>query len=340
MINPYNQKIDEYPSENGFNSKKDGRVLGWISGGIASAIACHYAIEKYGDRVDLVFCNTAQEDPDTFRFMADLEKHWGRKIKIISSDKFKTPVEVQDKYIGLNFAHGAPCSNELKQRVRVAYQDLDSDFGHIFGYDDREKEKRRARDMISGNPELNPIFPLIAEGIDRFKIHALLKKWGITPPRAYENFENNNCLGDPKSEIGGCIQGGIGYWQQMRDVFPRKYDWNGMREHKLTRDKIQKNITRAATKDNYRFYKDDDSILGWKEERFKLVKNEMKWVVREMEPVTCCKSQSAKYKHRLFLTKCPDFPNVKTIDIIKGRRPIIMQECNGFCGIDNQLELF
>ena len=39
--------IEELPTINPFNDKAEGRVIGWISGGIASAIACKIALETY-----------------------------------------------------------------------------------------------------------------------------------------------------------------------------------------------------------------------------------------------------------------------------------------------------
>jgi hypothetical protein len=70
-------------------------------------------------------------------------------------------------------------------------------------------------------------------------------------------------------------------------------------------------------------------LIGWVEEK---LNHKGEWVAKDMEPVTCCKAQKKNYKHRLFLTHCEDFPNVKTIDIIKGRKPVVIGECNGFCG--------
>ena len=49
--------IHDMPTENPFNDKTDGRVIGWISGGVASAIACKRAYEKWGDRVEFIFCD-------------------------------------------------------------------------------------------------------------------------------------------------------------------------------------------------------------------------------------------------------------------------------------------
>ena len=41
--------IYTYMDENPFNGATKGRVIGWWSGGVASAIACKLALEKYPD---------------------------------------------------------------------------------------------------------------------------------------------------------------------------------------------------------------------------------------------------------------------------------------------------
>lgn len=229
--------VEEYPSINPFNDKTDGRVIGWWSGGVASAIACKLAIEKYGDSVEMVFCDTSIEHPDTYRFMQDYEKVIGVKIKIIKSHRMKDPEEVWYKYKGLNFAHGAPCSMVMKKEPRLKYQDIRNDFAQVFGFDYCKKEIRRASNMLANNPDLNPIFPLIVERFDRDLIFKGIKNLGINPPVTYNHFLNNNCIGGDDSPIGGCIQGGIGYWQKIKELYPKKYEYMANIEHDLSRIK-------------------------------------------------------------------------------------------------------
>ena len=224
----------EYPKINPFNDKSDGRVIGWWSGGVASAVACKLALDKYGDRVDLVFCDTSIEHPDTYRFMQDYEKVFGLKIKTIRSDRCKNPEEVWFKYKGLNFAHGAPCSMVMKKQPRIKYQDIREDFAQVFGFDCCKKEIRRADNMLANNPDLNPVFPLIVEQYSRDLIFKELARLGIKPPTTYNNFLNNNCMGGSDSPIGGCIQGGIGYWQKIREIYPKKFEYMANIEHRLS----------------------------------------------------------------------------------------------------------
>lgn len=227
--------IYEYPDTNPFNDKKDGRIIGWWSGGVASAIACKLALEKWTDRVELVFCDTGIEHPDTYRFMSDFEKKLGVKINKISSDKFSEPEEVWRKYKGMNFALGAPCSSSLKRLPRIKYQNLQEDFGQVFGFDYGKKEEKRATNMLVNNPDLNPLFPLIVEKLDRVEIFKEIYKLGIKAPEAYKHFLNNNCIGAYDSPKGGCVQAGIGYWQKIQELFPHKFEYMANVEHEISK---------------------------------------------------------------------------------------------------------
>lgn len=278
------------PDLNWYNgSNQSARTIAWVSGGAASAVACILISNRYNN-VHFAFCDTGIEDPDTYRFMSDIERIIGINIIHYKHPKFKTPEEVHDHYSGLNFAHGAPCSSHLKREVRTSQvQDIETDYCQIFGFDFRKAEVNRAINMVKNYPEINPKFPLIESEMDRDKIFKTLKKLGIKPPRAYEEFNNNNCIGDPDSEKGGCVQGGIGYWQKIKQLYPKKFAYMAAKEHKYSEAKGK--------------------------------------------PVTICKDQrKGKSGNRLFLSFNPMFPDVETIDVIKGRQPVGYFECNGFCG--------
>ena len=302
--------IEEMPTVNPYNDKTDGRIIGWISGGVASAVACKLTIDHYGaDRVTLAFCDTSWEHPDTERFLTDLENYFDKPIVRLKSERFNNPEEVMRKYIGINFAHGAPCSMVLKKEVRIKYQELDTDFAQVFGFDFDKKEMKRATNMLMNNPDLNPIFPLINSRLDRRAIFYELKKMGIKEPEPYKHFLNNNCIGttdkdsdEYKNSTGGlgCIQGGIGYWQKIKVMFSKKYD---------AMSKLENEITLA-----------------------KYEKLKAKGELDKFKPVTICKNQQKGFEgERLFLKHNPRFPDVRTIDIIKGKQPITAFECNGFC---------
>jgi len=279
----------------------DSRVIGWVSGGVASMVACVYALEKYSN-VHLAFCDTKREHPDTYRFIDDFENNFGVSVSTYASDRFDSVESVWDKYKGLNFANGAPCSTVMKKEVRVKQvEKLETDYAQIFGFDYRKREIIRAKGMIKNHPETNPKFPLIQNKIDRDELFKIIKSYGIERPATYDHFDNNNCIGDPCSHVGGCVQGGIGYWQKIKLIYPKKYEYMAEIERRLSKEKGK--------------------------------------------PVTISKDQrkgrtTDKKYNRLFLEKNPDFPEIETIEGLKGKWPEGCGECNGFCGIDDQIDLF
>lgn len=210
------------------------RIISWWSGGIASAVACKLALDEYSKDfdVDLVFIDTKNEHEDTYRFLEDCSNVYGKEINTIYSSKWDKIEDIWYKYNSLNVAHGAVCSSELKKAVRVKYQNKESDFGQIFGFDYSGSEQKRARNMLKNYPEINPIFPLIDQKYTKEKCINSVNSWGVEIPWAYRSgFRNNNCFNT------GCVQGGIGYWQKIKREFNSKFEYMAKIEHELTERK-------------------------------------------------------------------------------------------------------
>lgn len=207
------------------------RVIAWWSGGIASAYACYLAKQVFKDIV-IVFQDTQNEDPDTYRFLMDCEKLYGQDIKLITriGDEYGHISDIWEKYLSLNTATGAICSTELKREVREAYQNLETDFGQVFGYDSSESE--RHFNMRRNYPEINCISLLFENKIGKDDCVQFFKEIGIEIPNAYKlGYRNNNCL------LTGCVRGGIGYWKKYQNDFPDRFDAMATREHEYTNKK-------------------------------------------------------------------------------------------------------
>ena len=203
-------------------------VIGWFSGGVTNAVACKLAIDLFGEKhCRMIFIDTMNEDPDSYRFLKDCEKWYNVPIETIQSEHYDSIQQVWKRFKGLNFAHGAICSAELKRRVRIKWQSENKFSFQVFGYDIREP--RRAEAFTKNYGETNPIYPLLLFGWDKNKCIQYLHGQGIAVPKAYEyGFNNNNCLRT------GCVQGGIGYWQLMQKKFPGKFSRMAAMEHELT----------------------------------------------------------------------------------------------------------
>lgn len=210
-----------------------GQIICWWSGGITSAVACKKAQDIYGDECRFVMLDTMNEDIDTYRFMGDCEKIYGKKIEVWRSQKYKSIEDVWYDYNSLNTANGAICSYMLKRKVREDWEKENSFSHQVFGFESNKKEIKRAKALQLNHPQTNPLFPLIDSKLDKKDcLNIVQNEWGIKVPRAYSlGYHNNNCLNT------GCVQGGIGYWQKIQREEPAKFEKMAKIEHDLTNRK-------------------------------------------------------------------------------------------------------
>ncbi len=279
----------------------------WWSGGVASAVAVKQTIDLFGkDRCRILFIDVGREHEDTYRFKDDCEKWYGipietvtrLKVPFIKNDEeysFWSVEDVWRHYKSLNVATGAICSTELKRKARELYQQENPDFIYnVFGFD--LSEAKRAVGMTANNPHVKPIYPMMMFGTTKHDCFDILAENNIEPPIAYTlGFRNNNCLGHTDSDEGGCVQGGIGYWQKMAKIFPRKYQRMAMLEHEFT---------------NERGYP------------VTMLKDQSKEAL----------SKADKKEALVFLEPHPDYPNNKSLRDFPEMKVESFIDCNGYCG--------
>jgi len=209
------------------------KIIGWWSCVITSSVAFRLVIDLYGkENVRIIFIDTKNEDEDTYRFMKDCSDWYGIEIETITSTKHKSIQDVWIRYKALNNAKGAVCSSELKRQVRETWEKTNTWKPQIFGFE--LDEYKRAKGMVLNHPQTKPIFPLMMYGLSKKDCIKIVQDENIEVPRSYAwGFLNNNCLGQTE-DTGGCVQGGIGYWQKMQKMFPKKFDAMAEMEHKIT----------------------------------------------------------------------------------------------------------
>lgn len=191
------------------------RVLSWFSCGAASAVAAKLTIEKYGERAQVVYCDTfASEHEDNRRFFEDCERWFGQPIAVIRSKKYETVDDVFARERYMAGVAGAKCTVEMKKVPRVDFQ-RESDT-HVFGY--TAEEWRRAERFEENNPDLAVEWVLIEAHVTKAECLRRLKAAGIALPAMYAlGFEHNNCLGCVKSQSPG-------YWNKIRRLFPDVFE--------------------------------------------------------------------------------------------------------------------
>ena len=207
-----------------------GNIICWWSGGITSAVACNLAIDIYGlDNCRFIFIDTYNESSDTYRFKADCERWYKKEIETITGigGEYSSIKDVWYKHKSLNVASGAICSSELKRKVREKWQ-KDNEYDYqVFGFD--IDEPKRAKSLKMNHSKARPVFPLMMYGLSKEDCIEIVEDTNIEIPKMYkEGFRNNNCMGT------GCIQGGIGYWQKIQRMYPKKFNAMAIVEHELT----------------------------------------------------------------------------------------------------------
>lgn len=211
------------------------RVIGWTSGGAASAVTCKLGIAKYGlDRVELNYIDTGAEHPDTIRFLADLESWFGKPIQRVRSAKDADTWAVWNRKRFLRGPNGAPCTGALKREPR-ADMNLPADAIQLWGFTTEER-KRAAIFKQHHQGEMVCEFPLIDGGVSKADCYALIERAGIALPIPYRlGFDNNNCLPCVKAE-------GAAYWNRIRRHFPAQFDRMAKLERELGYALVRKTV--------------------------------------------------------------------------------------------------
>jgi PP-loop superfamily ATP-utilizing enzyme len=190
------------------------RVIAWFSCGAASAVAAKVAIEKFGERVEVVYCDTmSAEHPDNPRFFMDVEKWLGVSIRRIASDKFASVDEVFEKRKYMAGPSGAICTVEMKKVPRFKFQRADD--VHVFGF--TADEPRRIERFAANNPEMALSWVLRDGGVTKSECYRRLTEAGVKLPDMYAlGYHNNNCL--------GCVKAtSPAYWAKVRQDFPEVF---------------------------------------------------------------------------------------------------------------------
>ena len=165
----------------------------------------------------IVRCETSNEDPDNYRFEADIMRFLGREVTLLKSDEYSDVWDVWQKKRYMSGIHGAPCTTEMKIAPRLAFQ-KPTDI-HVFGYTADKSDIDRFGRLRENYPELQIRAPLVDKNLTKAACLAIVQRWGIELPRSYAmGFPNANCLGT------GCVKAtSPDYWSLYRHHFPANF---------------------------------------------------------------------------------------------------------------------
>jgi hypothetical protein len=192
------------------------RTLCWWSTGAASAIMCLLTLRETPSAL-IVRCETNNEDPDNYRFEADVMRRLNRATTILQSDEYNDVWEVWQRERFMSGPHGAPCTREMKVAPRLAFQRPND--VHVFGYTADSLDVARFERFKENFFELTVRAPLIEAGITKAASLAMVERMGIALPRTYAmGFHNANCMGT------GCVKAtSPDYWSLYRHHYPENF---------------------------------------------------------------------------------------------------------------------
>ena len=196
--------------------------IAWFSAGVSSFIAAYLAKP---DRI--VYIDVANQHPDSLRFVMDCQRVLGQPIEVLRDVKYAASVDnviTGRRYI--NGPSGAQCTTLLKKRVRQEWErdNLTGDDVYVFGYD--VDERHRAERLEASTLEARLEFPLIEHGVTKADAHGMCERLGVRRPLMYDlGYPNNNCI--------GCVKGGKGYWNRIRQDFPEVFKRRAAQEREI-----------------------------------------------------------------------------------------------------------
>lgn len=199
--------------------KKGDKIVVWFSCGAASAIAAKKTLVKYGDRCEVIIVNNfiKEEDEDNQRFLKDVEKWLGVKIRHAINSKYKdcSVEEVWDDRQYMSGIKGAPCTLELKKKARYEWELKNRPDWTVMGF--TKEEKDRFDDF-----QLNerPASLYVLSDTTKGECFELITAAGIRLPDMY-------LMGYPNANCPGCVKAtSPTYWNHVRvkhpEVFKRR----------------------------------------------------------------------------------------------------------------------
>lgn len=228
-------------------------VVGF-SGGTTSAWCAGWALRNYPkERVVLLWHDTKEEHPDTYRFLREMAAALGMPITERSDGRSVTELFRDEGYLGNN--QNAMCSRILKAEQGDAYFCELRAAGQVpvkvLGYSMQEWGRvQRAKARADAGGYLVH-FPVVVERVTKQQTADWCRSMGVRPSAMYEWAEHANCV--------GCVKGGKAYWLAVHANAPEVFEQRaaleeefghgilrgGGREHHLLRDLVKIGMKRV-----------------------------------------------------------------------------------------------
>ena len=210
-------------------------IVVWFSCGAASATALMKTIELYPEcHVRAVNNPVVNEDPDNWRFLADVSEWLGVDIEFATHRDYPTAdceqVWEDRQYMAGN--KGAPCTLKLKKEARQQWENRNHHDWLVLGFTADEEKRQRSFELTERD---NALGVLVKAGITKRDCYEIIAAAGVDLPRMYHwGYPNANCI--------GCVKAtSPTYWNHVRkmhpEVFQRRAEMSRRIGAKLVRHK-------------------------------------------------------------------------------------------------------
>lgn len=195
------------------------RVIVGFSGGVSSAWCAGWALRTYPrDEVVLLFHDTKEEDPDTYRFIREVAEALGHPVTERSDGRSVTEIFYEQGALANN--RMAFCSRILKAEQRDRYFKEARRAGasalvNVLGFSAVEWQRvsrASARALTSGYAVR---FPMVEESVSKQQAADWCRTLGVRLPEMYRWSEHANCV--------GCVRGGKAYWLAVAKHAPETF---------------------------------------------------------------------------------------------------------------------
>lgn len=232
------------------------RVVVGFSGGVTSAWCAGWALRTFPrDEVILLWHDTREEHPDTYRFIREMGAALEHPATEDSAGRSVTELFRDEGMLGNG--QNTMCSRVLKAERGAAFAARLKDDGHdvvkVVGYS--ANEPKRVNRMVghAANEEIAVRFPVIEDGVSKQQCADWCRlDMGVAPSAMYLWADHANCV--------GCVKGGRAYWlavaanhpavfeqrAQLEEEFGHTIIRGGGREHVTLRQLLQIGLKRPV----------------------------------------------------------------------------------------------
>lgn len=196
------------------------RVVVGFSGGVTSAWCAGWALRNFPrEEIILLFHDTKEEHPDTYRFLHEMAAALGLPITERSDGRSVTQLFRDEGYLGNT--RNSMCSRILKAEQGSKYvAELKAqgfEVVKVVGYSAKEPDRIARMCGHADREGFTPRFPMIEERISKQQAADWCQcEMGVRPSAQYEHFEHANCE--------GCVKGGRAYWLKTHEVRPHIFE--------------------------------------------------------------------------------------------------------------------